>query len=495
MKQISTIYPTIALWWFTATATYGQQIVLPENDARQYLSDSVHPIPRKPFRAIAETLGANIAVWGFNRFITNANFARIGLRTFRRNLTSLPVWDTNKFSTNLIAHPYHGSLYFNAARSNGISFWAATPFTLGGSLMWEYFMETELPSINDLFATSFAGIELGEITFRLSDLFIDNRTSGKERIGRETLVLLLSPLRGINRLITGDSWKKQHTKGRSFDNVPVYFNLHAGPRFLAEQERSGDGEYSINIGFNLIYGGPFDESRNDHYAPYEWFIANASADLFSHQPLVTQVNAIGILWGKNIRKKKDRSLTAGLFQHFDYYDSQIKNREKEKIAPYRISEAVAFGGGLLYLRETAEKRPLTIRSSTYLNAIILGGSLTDHYFNDERDYNLGSGYSVKVYTNLTYREKISYDLQTENYHIFTWKGDRPDGTGRIHRSSQGDVGNSRLIVFTTQLSYFSGKKWNLSFKNRIFTRLTHYRYYDNTGYSTGDRMLTFGYTL
>ncbi|MDR0394446.1 MAG: DUF3943 domain-containing protein [Tannerella sp.] len=491
MKRFSIIY----IFALLSAASFGQQIILPENDARQYLSDSVHIIPKKPFRAIAETFGTNMVVWGFNRFIMNEDFAKIGIRSFRQNLKSSPVWDTNKFSTNLIAHPYHGSLYFNAARSNGISFWGSIPFTLGGSLMWEYFMETELPSINDLFATSFGGVELGEITFRLSDLFIDNRSSGKERVGREVLVLCISPIRGINRLITGDSWKKERTKGRSFDDVPVYFNLYAGPRFLAEQERSKDGEYSINVGFNLIYGDPFDESRNDYYSPYEWFIANASADLFSYQPLVTQVNAIGILWGKNIRNKKKHSLTAGLFQHFDYYDSQIKNKEKEKVAPYRISEAVAFGGGLLYFREATENRPVAVRSSTYLNAIILGGSLTDHYFNDERDYNLGSGYSVKVYTNLTYKEKISFDLQTENYHIFTWKGDNPDGTGKIHQSVQGDVGNSRLIVFTTQLSYFSGKKWSISFKNRLFTRLTYYKYYKDTSYSTSDKMLTFGYTL
>jgi hypothetical protein len=436
-----------------------------------------------------------MTVWGFNHFLMNEEFAKIGIHSFKQNLKSLPVWDTDKFSTNLIAHPYHGNLYFNAARSNGISFWGSIPYTLGGSLMWEYFMENELPSINDLFATTFGGMELGEITFRLSDLFIDNRSSGKERIGRELLITCISPLRGVNRLITGESWKRSRTKGRSFDDVPVYFNIYAGPRFLSEQERSKDGEFSINVGFNLIYGDPFDESRNDYYHPYEWFIMNASADLFSHQPLLTQVNAIGILWGKNIRNKKEYSLTAGIFQHFDFYDSQIKNKEKKEVAPYRISEAVAFGGGVLYHRGITEKHPIEVRSSAYINTIILGGSLTDHYFYDEKDYNLGNGYSIKVYTNLTFKRKISFDIQTENYHIFTWKGNNPDGTGKIHRSTQGDVGNSRLIVFSTQLSYLSGKKWTISFKNRFFTRYTHYKYYEDMTYSTSDKMLTFGYTL
>ena len=67
--------------------------------------------------------------------------------------------------------------------------------------MWEFFMENEPPSINDMLATTFGGIELGEITYRLSDLFIDNRSSGAERVGREVLAGILSPVRAFNRII------------------------------------------------------------------------------------------------------------------------------------------------------------------------------------------------------------------------------------------------------------------------------------------------------
>ena len=80
--------------------------------------------------------------------------------------------------------------------------------------MWEFFMETEPPSINDMLATSFGGIELGEITYRLSDLFIDNRSHGAERVGREILSGLISPMRAINRIITGEAWRHSSSKGR-----------------------------------------------------------------------------------------------------------------------------------------------------------------------------------------------------------------------------------------------------------------------------------------
>ena len=65
----------------------------------------------------------NMAVWTFDRFLMNEDFAKINGHTIKQNFKTGPVWDTDKFSTNLVAHPYHGSLYFNAARSNGLNFW------------------------------------------------------------------------------------------------------------------------------------------------------------------------------------------------------------------------------------------------------------------------------------------------------------------------------------------------------------------------------------
>ena len=78
-------------------------------------------------------------------------------------------------------------------------------------------------SINDMLATSFGGIELGEITYRLSDLFIDNRSHGAERVGREILSGLISPMRAINRIITGEAWRHSSSKGRVYTSVPVNF--------------------------------------------------------------------------------------------------------------------------------------------------------------------------------------------------------------------------------------------------------------------------------
>ena len=64
----------------------------------------------------------------------------------------------------------------------------------------------------------------------------------------------------------------------------------------------------------LNYGNPFDD---EHYTPYEWFRFKMGLDVIN-QPLISQVNAIGALWGKNVWQRKNRSLMMGVFQHFDW---------------------------------------------------------------------------------------------------------------------------------------------------------------------------------
>src|SRR5690606_40365982 len=62
-------------------------------------------------------------------------------------------WDDNQFTTNQIDHPFHGSLYFNAFRSNGYNFYQSSLATIAGSYIWETAGETQHPSINDLVNT------------------------------------------------------------------------------------------------------------------------------------------------------------------------------------------------------------------------------------------------------------------------------------------------------------------------------------------------------
>ena len=78
---------------------------------------------KNPLKGAEIVAATNIGIWSFDRFVLQAEYARINFKTVRNNFKSGFVWDNDMFLTNLLLHPYHGGLYFNAARSNGKNFW------------------------------------------------------------------------------------------------------------------------------------------------------------------------------------------------------------------------------------------------------------------------------------------------------------------------------------------------------------------------------------
>jgi hypothetical protein len=82
-------------------------------------------------------------------------------------------FDTNNFDTNFITHPFAGTLYYSAARSNRMSVFESFLFAFVASAIWEYFGELrERASLNDLLSTPVAGLVLGENLLQLG-LFFD----------------------------------------------------------------------------------------------------------------------------------------------------------------------------------------------------------------------------------------------------------------------------------------------------------------------------------
>ncbi|MDD4500628.1 MAG: DUF3943 domain-containing protein [Bacteroidales bacterium] len=87
---------------------------------------------------------------------------------YKKTFTTAPVRDKDLAVINYIGHPYQGSFYFNATRSQGALFWQASLCTILQSALWEYVWEggLEQPSIQDLIITPLGGILLGELSHR-----------------------------------------------------------------------------------------------------------------------------------------------------------------------------------------------------------------------------------------------------------------------------------------------------------------------------------------
>lgn len=158
-----------------------------------------------------DAAGLQIGILNFARSNRGVQVAAVNVATEQ---TGVPVGLVNlseqgKFQIvifGMFAHPYHGSMYFGAARANNYDFWESVPFAFAGSFTWEYFFETHHPSFNDWIATSVGGVALGEVLYRLSSTILDNTATGSSRTWREIGGTVVSPMRGLTRLITGEAF-------------------------------------------------------------------------------------------------------------------------------------------------------------------------------------------------------------------------------------------------------------------------------------------------
>ena len=448
---------------------------------------------KHPWKAALEAFAINVGVQCFDQFVMNEEFAKISFHSIKHNIETGFVWDNDQFSTNLFAHPYHGGLYFNAARSHGMNFWESVPYSFCGSLMWETTCEIEPPAINDLMATTFGGVAIGEVTHRVSNLVFDDRLSGFPRFMREFLGTLICPIKGLNRILSGDAWRVRgrYYKYHDYQRSPVSFSASACYRYLADNNTLFRGEGNPYVRFNLVYGDPFDGETTK---PYDYFTLDATFGLSSNQPLITGLHLLGRLWSVPVEVSKGTEMEFGIFQHFNYYDSQPV-KDGTSLVPYRISEAASFGPGIIY-RFPQVGNLTRFEQRVFLDGILLGGSLTDYYNVIDRDYNMGSGYSVKASSFMEFGKVATFQIGADYYRIFTWKGYEGKDlatTDPLYLNAQGDKGNASLLVLNARFGLALSNRLNLDFNVSNYWRDTHYSYHDDVTSKTFDMSLGLQY--
>ena len=114
----------------------------------------------------------------------------------RRAYTAPPVFDHDKLYINYIGHPYQGTVFYNAVRSQNAKMWQSALFTLGQVYVWEYVIEAglEQPSIQDLIVTPITGILLGEGIHRATVAMAKNGFTWYEA----TAVVIINTMFAIN---------------------------------------------------------------------------------------------------------------------------------------------------------------------------------------------------------------------------------------------------------------------------------------------------------
>lgn len=447
-----------------------------------------------PLIAFGEVVLINAVVHAFDRFVTNEEFARVNWKDIGNNFKNGFVWDNSRFSTNTFYHPYHGGLYFNAARANGLSFWQSIPYTFAGSFMWEFMCENNDPAINDFIATSIGGIALGEITHRLSQLVLDDSKSGWNRARREILAGLISPMDAFNRLIWG---KTKHHAGenekQNYLRENFHINLSIMSRFINDLENKKN-KSAMSFGVTALYGEPF--TVKEKRMPYDFFVADFNFNIIGNQPFVADASIIGSLWGKNL-EKGENSYFGGIFQHFDYYNSKSLTGNKKDSVPYEFAETASFGGGFYVKKEKEEDGRRVYYGSIHANLILLGASESDYYSVYHRNYNFGSGYSVKLMAMVDFLKYFNVFVNLKTYQIFTNHEDPDDDYDTIYDEYNvpGNNGNTLFNIFSGGINYKITEDLSLGIEQRFYLRRSHYRYFKDVSTTSTETQIKLTYTF
>ncbi|MEO8886071.1 MAG: DUF3943 domain-containing protein [Mucilaginibacter sp.] len=337
------------------------------------------------WKPLVEVVGVNVFTQSLDRFVLKADFSKVGPTSWGDNLRNGWEWDSDRFGINFIGHPYTGSMYFNAARSQGYGYFQSVPYAVAGSLMWEYFGETTRPSYNDVINTPINGAFLGEIFYRISSNILDDRTTGSERVFREIAAGLIDPVRGLNRLLQGKSFRKTNTE--VYQKEPFNITLFAGMHKINEDNKTvfGKGPTEALFNIQLDYGNPFeDRSRK----PFDFFKLRTEFSFGSGRKILDNLTGYGILVGKNITHDKF-SMLYGVFQYDDYWDNKT----------FELG-AIGFGGGV-FLKNTLSEN-IHLYTNAHLALVPLAGNSTRFGPDTSqiRDYTYNNGLEGKFETTL-----------------------------------------------------------------------------------------------
>jgi len=430
-------------------------------DEDQAVSDNVDAWGVAPNAVLATTLVilSNIAANVVNEYVLQGNISQINPDSWWHNVKQGMSWDDNQFSTNFFAHPYQGSVYYNAARANGFNYWESLPFTALGSFTWECCGETHLMSVNDFFNTTVGGAMLGEIFYRLSSTILDNESEGSERAWREAGVVALNPGRGVTRIMTGRAFNDDTnpTEPLDYRGNRIFNTFNFGYRMVGEGDRLdfSQDEAHFFVEMDLSYGNLFDMERNK---PFDFFTLAVQLN-FRDKKGLGRIQARGTLRNFELSRSETRQQLFSIAHYFDYIDNN----------------AYEFGGqsiGFIYLSNWIRSERTRIVVATDIHAMLMGGVNTEYsefaeipgVRERDREYDFGSGFGSWLQFQVVRDEYQIVDLSYRINWIRTLNGTNVGGQNTDHIIQQA----------TLRLGWPLSDTWGVAVESSVFLRNSYF---------------------
>lgn len=425
------------------TFLFGQIEIKPLGDTLQLKAI------KRPWAASLEILGTNILVNRIDANIKKVFWAKVTPTTWKANLKAGFQRDYDHFTTNWLGHPTNGSWFYNAARSNGYNYWQSIPFTVGGSLVWEYFGETYNASEIDLFTTSFGGIYLGEMTHRFSEAI---RYKVKNRILKHTFMSLINPMAQLNSLFFKDYLRPYDPALNPLIRTHIAFGGSYPFGHIGENPFGARGYLDVS----LVYGELF-KDNNKPYKPFDFFVFKTCIhySIKGKDSIFFNISSQAPLLVKHLNNNSLISLT----QHYDNLASDV----------YKIGSLAVTGD--YSFRHTWDSKN-SLMGSVRAGLILFGSSKSDIvkyiYQSDDpefqRDYVYGKGFTGE----------IDVLFKTQKYGQLTATVNR-----WLIYTDRDTKGVEDLMLLIVDYNYPIWKKFNLGLQFNYYKRLARYDKYVN----------------
>lgn len=360
------------------------------------------------WQAAAGVVAVNGLTWFYNWHVQRWDWANVGTRSWGQNLRRGFTWDDDAFGANQVAHPYHGSLYFNAARSSGYDFWGSIPYVAAGSLSWELFTENVRPSLNDLINTTLGGIALGEATYRMSSLL-----TSKAAFGRGMGALVVSPVARTQAFLHGKGSRVDSARSAPESSAAL---VAVGQRRGTRASPAGIAGSRTFVGLTVQYGSAFGDHLQRPYDAFEFSLQLSPEE----HVVLTHVGVSGVLSRRNLVRSPTSQLYLALFQHYDYDDLPVFKASSQSLS-----------GALLYRRTAGARTQIDL--GLHLEAVPLGAISSERSVR-RRDYDYGPGLGGRFMGSLRRdgRDLLRLDARTVWIHsVYGADADHLSATARI----------------------------------------------------------------
>lgn len=393
--------------------------IYPQNETQnKFVPDgSIHK-EKYGLIAVSETLLTNVLFIGITGLILDYPWAHPTAATIHNNFSQPPIWeDADGFKVNQIGHPWQGSLYFNSGRANGFNFYESMALNALGSVTWETLCEATTPSINDMITTTIAGASVGEMLHRL---YFAGDAAGIPG----PISFLISPIDGLNRLITGRVPQKANGNIHDFS---LFFG--AGYAQINFNERSNSRNlFSFrgptgNIGIEAVYGNPFEQRS---VIPYEHFELKALFGFDTGNYMDLRIISDGYLFSFSPVNTKNNMLSTGLSLHFDFVSSGEFDL---------YDSTIDYAGNAL---DWTVKYQHFFQNGLILQSKLHGGitffGVSDYFSPSTMDHSLknyGGGINIKLFLDIEKQKLGKLSLSLFQYNLWTYHGTSAVSTGNV----------------------------------------------------------------